>query len=159
VIRHLTKIICSTAEHVHHSRLCNCVGDNGLRLVVGSKIANDAIDAHLVGFKALCGLLPFAALRHLVGLILPDIDGPFGTVLEIVVRLLESKCFPFFLGELFEKTRLVIRLVLAGKKRTLALQPRTKHLSFYTVVAISKSYTQIESVLNEKQSFNHFLDY
>jgi hypothetical protein len=42
---------------------------------------------------------------------------------------------------------------------SLALQPYTKHLSIYTVVAIAKSYTQIRAVLNEKQSFSHFVDF
>jgi hypothetical protein len=33
-----------------------------------------------------------------------------------------------------------------------------KHVSLYTAVAIAKNSTRIGAVLNEKQSFSHFLD-
>jgi hypothetical protein len=41
----------------------------------------------------------------------------------------------------------------------IGLQPYTKHVSPFTAVAIAKYCTCIGAVLNEKQSFSHFLNY
>jgi hypothetical protein len=40
----------------------------------------------------------------------------------------------------------------------MALQPDTKHLSLYTVVATAKSGARIGAVPIDKQSLSHFLD-
>jgi hypothetical protein len=47
---------------------------------------------------------------------------------------------------------------LRKRNKILALQPHNTHLSLYTTVAIAKSCTCNGAVLNEKQSFSHFLN-
>jgi hypothetical protein len=51
-----------------------------------------------------------------------------------------------------------LKMRLRKRNKILALQPHITHLSFYTAVAIAKRCTSNGAVLNEKQSFSHFLD-
>jgi hypothetical protein len=51
-----------------------------------------------------------------------------------------------------------LKIRLRKRNSILALQPHTKHLSFYTAVAIAKSCTRIEAVLDKKNSFSNILD-